>query len=168
MHCWQVVHPSWKAAWQFPIGRNMQSPHDSAIMLLAFIPKKWKLDQHKNLHTNVHISFTPFLFLRSHLFMRDTEREAETQAGGKGGSLQGAWCKTWSWDPRVTPWAEGRRSTPEPPRWPHISFTPNHHKLKTTQVSFNEWLVQVTTVPAYCVKKPQHLKEAKLVIHNNL
>ena len=39
--------------------------------------------------------------------MRDTEREAETQAEGKAGSLQGARHGTRSQDPRITPWAEG-------------------------------------------------------------
>ena len=32
--------------------------------------------------------------------MRDTEREAETQAEGEKGSLQGARCGTQSQDPR--------------------------------------------------------------------
>ena len=31
--------------------------------------------------------------------MRDTEREAETQAEGEAGSLWGAWCGTQSQDP---------------------------------------------------------------------
>ena len=50
--------------------------------------------------------------------MRDTEREAETQAEGEAGSMQGARRGTRSRDPGVTPWAEGRRSTTEPPRRP--------------------------------------------------
>ena len=32
--------------------------------------------------------------------------------------MLGARCGTGSWDPRVTPWAEGRRSAAEPPRGP--------------------------------------------------
>ena len=39
--------------------------------------------------------------------MRDTEREAETQAGGEAGSMQGARCGTRSWVSRIMPWAEG-------------------------------------------------------------
>ena len=39
--------------------------------------------------------------------MRDTEREAETQAEGEAGSMQGARCGTQSWVPRITSWAEG-------------------------------------------------------------
>ena len=39
--------------------------------------------------------------------MRDTEREAETQAEGEAGSMQGAQCGTRSQDPRIPPWAEG-------------------------------------------------------------
>ena len=50
--------------------------------------------------------------------MRDTEKEAETQAEGEAGSLQGARCRTWIWDPGVTPWAQGRCQTAAPPRDP--------------------------------------------------
>ena len=39
--------------------------------------------------------------------MRDTEREAETQAEGEAGSLQGAPRGTQSRDPGVMPWAKG-------------------------------------------------------------
>ena len=38
-----------------------------------------------------------------YLFMRDTEREAETQAEGEAGPLQGARCGTRSQGPRVMP-----------------------------------------------------------------
>ena len=57
-------------------------------------------------------------FLRFYLFIHEREREAETQAEGEAGSMQGAQCRTRSQDPGVTPWAEGRRSTTEPPRGP--------------------------------------------------
>ena len=60
------------------------------------------------------ICFKDFIYL----FIRDTESEAETQAEGEAGSLQGAWCGTWSQDPRITTWAKGRLSTTEPPRYP--------------------------------------------------
>ena len=40
--------------------------------------------------------------------MRDTQREAETQAEGEAGSTQGAQRGTPSWVFRITPWAEGR------------------------------------------------------------
>ena len=41
--------------------------------------------------------------------MRDThrEREAETQAAGEAGSMQGVQCGTPSGDSRITPWAKG-------------------------------------------------------------
>ena len=42
-----------------------------------------------------------------YLFMRDTEREAETQAEGEAGSMQGVGCGTQSWVSRIRPWAEG-------------------------------------------------------------
>ena len=37
-----------------------------------------------------------------YLFMRDTQREAETQAEGEAGSPQGAQCRTRSKDPGIT------------------------------------------------------------------
>ena len=39
--------------------------------------------------------------------MKDTEKEAETQAEGEAGSMQGAGCGTRSQVSRITPWAEG-------------------------------------------------------------
>ena len=39
--------------------------------------------------------------------MKDTQREAETQAEGEAGSTQEAQCGTRSWVPRIRPWAEG-------------------------------------------------------------
>ena len=50
--------------------------------------------------------------------MIDTEREAETQAEGEAGSMQGARRGTRSRVSRIMPWAEGRRQTAEPPRDP--------------------------------------------------
>ena len=44
------------------------------------------------------IFFKDFIYL----FMRDTEREAETQAEGEAGSMQGAQYGTRSQDPGVT------------------------------------------------------------------
>ena len=65
-----------------------------------------------------YISLSLFLKDIIYLFMRDTEREAETQAEEEPGSLQGTSCRTGSQDPGVTPRAEGRCSTTEPPRRP--------------------------------------------------
>ena len=50
--------------------------------------------------------------------MRDTLREAETQAEGEAGFSQGAQRRTRSWDSGIRPWAKGRRSTAEPPGHP--------------------------------------------------
>ena len=58
-----------------------------------------------------------------YLFMRDREREAETQAEGEAGSMQGAQCGTCSQDSRIMPWAEGRHQTAEPSRDPsNVTF----------------------------------------------
>ena len=50
--------------------------------------------------------------------MRDTQREAE----GEAGSTQGAQCGTRSWVSKIRPWAEGRCQTAEPPRDPTMLF----------------------------------------------
>ena len=41
-----------------------------------------------------------FFFFKIYLFMRGTQREAETQAEGEAGSLQGASCRTLSPKPQ--------------------------------------------------------------------
>ena len=56
-------------------------------------------------------------FFRFFLFMRNTERQ--TQAEGEAGSMQGARRGTQSRVSRITPWAEGGRSTAEPPGRPN-------------------------------------------------
>ena len=55
-------------------------------------------------HKSKHFIFFKILFIYS-----------ETQAEGEAGSLRGPGHGTQSRDPRITPWAEGRRSTAEPP-----------------------------------------------------
>ena len=39
--------------------------------------------------------------------MKDTQKEAQTQAEGEAGSVQGAQCGSRSQDSRITPWAKG-------------------------------------------------------------
>ena len=72
----------------------------------------------------IKLSFAFFIFFkRFYLFMRDKEREAETQAEGEAGSMQGARCETLSGNSRIRPWAEGRCLNTEPPRRPiFLSF----------------------------------------------
>ena len=53
---------------------------------------------------------------------REREREAEAQAEGEAGSTQGARRGTLSWVSRITPWAEGRHQTAEPPALPIFGF----------------------------------------------
>ena len=59
-----------------------------------------------------------YYFFKIYLFMKDTQRERERQAGGEAGSMQGAQRGTQSQDPRTSPWAEGRHLTAKPPRRP--------------------------------------------------
>ena len=62
-------------------------------------------------------------FLRFYLLIRERHRERERERGrdiegGEAGSVQGARCRTRSRDPGITPWAESRQSTADPPRYP--------------------------------------------------
>ena len=70
------------------------------------------------------------------LFIHESQREAETQAEGEAGSPWGGWHGTRSWD-QVTPWAEGRCSTSEPPRCPNLL---NVLKIPPSK---GTWLVQL-------------------------
>ena len=54
--------------------------------------------------------------------MRDTQREAETQAEGEAGSLWAARCGTRSRDPGITSWAEGGAKPLSPPGVPILFF----------------------------------------------
>ena len=47
------------------------------------------------------------LFFKDFIYLFMKEREAETQAEGEAGSMQGAQCGTRSRVSRITPWAEG-------------------------------------------------------------
>ena len=75
----------------------------------------------------LYISNTSF-FLRFYLFIHERhrlrEREAETQAEGEAGSMQGAWRGIRSWVSRIRPPANGRRQTPVPPRDPTFQIPP--------------------------------------------
>ena len=92
-----VVHSvaSWIRSWQ----------------ITSIIPKRYFW------HSNTSLIMTaanyPRFFL-IYLFTRDTQREAE----GEAGSLPGAPCGTWSQDPGITSRAEVKCSTTEPPRCP--------------------------------------------------
>ena len=58
--------------------------------------------------------------------MRDTEREAETQAEGEAGSMQGARHGTQSQVSRIRPWTEGSAKLLSHPGCPVFDF----HKPK--------------------------------------
>ena len=59
---------------------------------------------------NKHENYLSMLIFKKILFIHDRhrEREAETQAEGEAGSMQGAQRRrTQSWVSRITPWTEG-------------------------------------------------------------
>ena len=56
--------------------------------------------------------------------MRDTEREAETQAEGEADSLQGAQCSTQSQDPGSRP---ELKADAQPLSYPGTLDSSNHH-----------------------------------------
>ena len=122
-------------------------------------------------------------FKRFYLFMRDKQREAETQAEGAAGSLQGAWCGTRSQDPGIMPWAEGRHLTTEPPRCPY-NFISFKHMLTFFLINLNHcviiendlirwnkyfnctWVLVLIDFPSVYHKYPKYNK-AKILKHNN-
>ena len=53
--------------------------------------------------------------------MREPQREAETQAKGEAGSMQGARCGTRSGVSRITPWAEGDAKPLSHPGCPRVT-----------------------------------------------
>ena len=52
------------------------------------------------------------------MIVTEREREAETQAEGEAGSMQGAQRGIRSRVSRIAPWAKGRHQTAAPPRDP--------------------------------------------------
>ena len=62
--------------------------------------------------------------------MRDTETEgdAETQAGGEAGSMQGAQCGTRSRVSRIRPWADSGAKPLSHPGCPREKFNKKKYK----------------------------------------
>ena len=57
-----------------------------------------------------------------YLFMRDTGREAETQAEGEAGSMRGVRCGTQSGDPGSRPELKADAQPLSPPSVPNLCF----------------------------------------------
>ena len=99
---WAASAPPWAPGLLYPSALCSPPPHNKSGQCFIFP--------------------SPQLFLRDliYLFMRDTHThtEAETQAEGEAGSLQGAQCGIR--DSRIMPWAAGGCSTAEPPRHPFL------------------------------------------------
>ena len=63
------------------------------------------------------------------MIVTEREREAETQAEGEAGSMQGAQRGIRSRVSRIAPWAKGRRQTAAPPRDPPNQDLNNKNEL---------------------------------------
>ena len=88
--------------------------------------------------------------------MRDTQREeAETQAEGEAGSMQGARRRTRSQGPRVTAWTEGGAKPLSHPGIPPS----DHFKSKKTTIRFRN-SSNVTWRVLYSSLSPGTMKEA--------
>ena len=64
------------------------------------------------LNTSALLLLLLLFFKFYYLFLRDTQREAETQVEGEAGSMQGARCGTQSQDPVITPWPKADDAQP--------------------------------------------------------
>ena len=73
--------------------------------------------------------------------------------------MQGAQCRTWSWDHRIMPWAKGWCSATEPPRptksWIskkyvytniHGSTIHKNQEVEATQISISGWMDEQNVV----------------------
>ena len=117
--CWQPPEAGRGKEWILPqsLCREVASlaswfwPTDTDFRLLASKTVKEYISgvlsqqiicytSHRKLYICVYIELMNFIlfFIRFYLFMRDTEREAETQGEGEAGSLWGAQCGTLSQD----------------------------------------------------------------------
>ena len=99
---------------------------------------------------NLKISYLYFFLQILFIYSWETHKErVETQAEREAGSMQEARCGTRSRDSRITPWAEGKHSTAEPPRRPSTGYFGNAYVtyiLLTLSISFN--------VPTYFLPEP--------------
>ena len=119
-------HVLGKATWLYFSSRSQCTPLGTLRMAERCVPRRpmpsciFIIDYFYNFIVGIGFYF---IFLKIfYLFIHETEREAEIQAEREAGSMEGARCGTRSRDSRITPWAEGRRLTAEPPRHPGIGF----------------------------------------------
>ena len=80
---------------------------------------------------------TQDIFLKDFIYSRENrEREAETQAEGGAGSMEGAWRGTQFRVSRITPWAKGSAKLLSHQGCPHVEFKvimKNQKKIDTFQ-----------------------------------
>ena len=100
--------------------------------------------------------------------MRDTEteREAETQAEGEAGSMQGAWCGTQSRVSRITPWAEGSTKPLSHPGCPHVKNLLQFLGEPLRKAKQSSW---IKTIIPLCTEQQQQQQKTltKVFSHGN-
>ena len=101
---------------------SRESAWDSLLLPLPLLAHIHLLSRCLESISEPFFVFILLFFKRFYLFIHERHREAETQAEGEAGPMQGARCGTWSWDSRITPWAKGRHQTTQPPRVPIFCF----------------------------------------------
>ena len=108
---------------------NLDSQHHFPYILVV-------KTSHRAMSFKRWVNVAYFFFLRLYfLFMRDTEREAETQAEGEAGSSRGARSVTGSQDSRIKTSSKGRHSIAEPPRRPNVTLL-NRMSCKEFRIIF--------------------------------
>ena len=96
---------------------------------------KYSLSPHPRQHSFLFLFLWFFFFLRFYLFIHEKHREAETQAEGEAGSMQGVQCRTRSPDVGSCPEPKEDAQPRSHPSVPLVLF----FKTKKGAVSYSLW-----------------------------
>ena len=88
----------------------------------------------------------------------EREREAERQAEGEAGSMQGARCRTRFWVSRITPSAEGSAKSLSHPGLPPRSLSSLPWKTKESDTSH----IYLCLILNQCITSPRRIYKLQL------